>query len=219
MIGVDPHKASHTAVAVNAAGEPLGQLRVRASAVRAERLPEWARGWPERAGAVEGAGGLGHLLARQLLWAGERVLDVPPGLAARVRLPATGNISKNDPGRARPVAVAALRSAQVREVRRDDHAAVLKVWSKRCRDLGRARTRVACRLRQVLCELIPAASPQRSPQAGPGKSWHRPHQRGRWKQPAGNSPPSSPRTCAVSTRGSARPARKPPPRSGRPGPA
>jgi hypothetical protein len=38
------------------------------------------------------------------------------------------------------VAVAALRSAGVREVRADDHAAVLKIWSKRYRDLGRSRT-------------------------------------------------------------------------------
>ena len=82
MTGVDPHKGSHTAVAVNAAEEPLGQVRVRAWAVQAGRLPEWARAWPERAWAVEGAGGLGHLLARQLLSAGERVLDVPPELAA-----------------------------------------------------------------------------------------------------------------------------------------
>jgi transposase len=155
MIGVDPHKASHTAVAINAAEQPLGQLRVRASAVQAERLLEWAQAWPERAWAVEGAGGLGHLLAQQLLSAGERVLDVAPKLAARVRLLATGDINKNDPNDARSVAVAALRSAQVREVRRDDHAAVLKVWSKRYRDLGRARTQVACRLHQVLCELVP----------------------------------------------------------------
>src|SRR4029077_3604517 len=138
VIGVDPHMGSHTAVAVNACEEPLGQLRVRASAVQAERLPEWARAWPERTWAVEGAGGLGHLLAQQLLSAGERVLDVAPKLAARVRLLATGNISKNDPGDARSVAIAALRPADVREARRDDHAAVLKVWSKRYRDLGRA---------------------------------------------------------------------------------
>src|SRR5438874_9951441 len=155
MIGVDPHKGSHTAVAINAAEEPLGQLRVRASAVQAERLLAWAQAWPERAWAVEGAGGLGHLLAQQLLSAGERVLDVPPKLAARVRLLATGNINKNDPNDARSVAVAALRSAGVGEVCRDDHAAVLKVWSKRYKDLGRARTQVACRLHQVLCELIP----------------------------------------------------------------
>jgi hypothetical protein len=94
MIGVDPHKGSHTAVAIDAAEEPLGQLRVRASAVQAERLLGWAQAWPERAWAVEGAGGTGHLLAQQLLSAGEQVLDVPPKLAARVRLLATGNIKQ-----------------------------------------------------------------------------------------------------------------------------
>jgi len=110
-----------------------------------------------RAGLGGRRRGLGHLLAQQLLSAGERVLDVPPKLAARVRLLATGNINKNDPNDARSVAVAALRSAQVREAWRDDHGAVLKVWSKRYRD--RARTQVACRLHQVLCELVPGGVP------------------------------------------------------------
>jgi len=151
MIGVDPHKASHTAVAISGAEEPLGELRVRACAVQAERL----LAWPQRTWAVEGAGGLGHLLAQQLLSVGERVLDVPPRLGARVRLLAAGDTNKNDPSDARSVAIAALRSAGVREVRADDHAAVLKIWSKRHRDLGRSRTQVACRLHAVLCELIP----------------------------------------------------------------
>jgi hypothetical protein len=72
MIGIDPHKASHTAVAINGAEEPLGELRVRACASQAEQLLAWARAWPERTWAVEGADGLGHLLAQQLLSAGER---------------------------------------------------------------------------------------------------------------------------------------------------
>jgi transposase len=155
MIGVDPHKGSHTAVAINAAEQQLGQLRVRACAGQAEQLVAWARAWPERTWAVEGADGVGHLLAQQLLSAGERVLDVQPKLAARVRLLATGDVNKNDPNDARSVAVAALRSPDVREARRDDHAAVLRVWSKRHRDLGRSRTQVACRLHAVLCELVP----------------------------------------------------------------
>jgi transposase len=155
MIGVDPHKASHTAVAISAAEEPLGELRVRACAAQAERLLAWAAAWPQRTWAVEGAGGLGHLLAQQLLAAGERVLDVPPKLGARVRLLAAGDTNKNDPNDARSVAVAALRSAGVREVRADDHAAVLKLWSKRYRDLGRTRTQVVCRLHAVLCDLVP----------------------------------------------------------------
>ena len=155
MIGIDPHKASHTAVAIGGAEEQLGELRVGACAAQADRLVAWAADWPERAWAVEGAGGLGHLLAQQLVAAGERVLDVPPKLGARVRLLATGNTNKNDPNDARSVAVAALRSTTRREVTADDHAAVLKVWSKRHRDLGRTRTQIACRLHAVLCELIP----------------------------------------------------------------
>ena len=110
MIGVDPHKGSHTAVAVGAAEERLGEVRVRASAAQAQRLLAWAQAWPERTWAVEGAAGLGHLLAQQLLAAGERVLDVQPKLGARVRLLADGAVNKNDPNDARSVAVAALRS-------------------------------------------------------------------------------------------------------------
>ena len=43
MIGVDPHKASHTAVAIDAAEEQLGQLRVRACAAQAGQLLGWAQ--------------------------------------------------------------------------------------------------------------------------------------------------------------------------------
>jgi hypothetical protein len=71
MIGVDPHKGSHTAVAIGGAEERLGQLRVRASASQAQRLVKWAAAWPERTWAAGGAGGLGHLLDWQLVasWA------------------------------------------------------------------------------------------------------------------------------------------------------
>ena len=120
----------HTAVAISAAEEPLGELRVRACVAQAERLLAWAQAWPLRTWAVEGAGGMGHLLAQQLVAAGERVLDVQPKLGVRVRLLAVGDVNKNDPNDARPVAVAALRSADVRHVRPDNHAVVLKIWSK-----------------------------------------------------------------------------------------
>ena len=92
--------------------------------------------------------------------AGERVLVVQPELGARVRLLAAGDVNKNDPDDARSAAVAALRSAGVRQVRPDDHAAVLKAWSRRYRDLGRTRTQVACRLSAVLGELIPGGVPR-----------------------------------------------------------
>ena len=86
MIGIDPHKGSHTATAIDDREAALGQLRLRASAAQAERLVAWAAPWPERTWAAEGAGGLGYLLA-------------------------TGATNKNDPNDARSVAIAALRSA------------------------------------------------------------------------------------------------------------
>ena len=64
---------------------------------------------------MEGARGLGRLLAQQLVAAGERVLDVQPKLAARVRLLQAGNTGKSDPNDALSVAVAALRSTPGRK--------------------------------------------------------------------------------------------------------
>ena len=155
MIGVDPHKGSHTAVVISPAEEPLGELRVRASAGQAGKLIGWAAAWPERTWAVEGAAGLGRLLAQQLVAAGERVLDVQPKLASRVRLLQAGDTNKNDPNDALSVAVAALRSRACRPVTADDYPAVLKVRAERHRDLGRARNQVACRRHAVLCDLVP----------------------------------------------------------------
>ena len=59
---------------------------------------------------------MAHLLAQQLVAAGERVLDVQPKLAARVRLLAAEAVNKNNPNDARSVAVTALRSRTPREV-------------------------------------------------------------------------------------------------------
>jgi len=155
MIGIDPHKGSHTAVAIGLGEEPLGELQVRACPSQAGQLLAWAQEWPERAWAIEGAAGLGNLLAQQLVTAGERVLDVPPKLASRVRLLQSGNTSKNDPNDAYSVAVAALRSKAWRPVAAEDHAVVLKIWAKRHRDLARARNQACCRLHAVLCDLVP----------------------------------------------------------------
>jgi len=93
MIGVDPHKASHTAVAISGSEEQLGTLRVRAGAAQAARMLEWAAAWPERTWAVEGAGGLGHLLAQQLLAAGETVATSSPSSVKRARTAGSASAS------------------------------------------------------------------------------------------------------------------------------
>ncbi len=159
MIGLDPHKGSHTAHAVNQREERLGELRVRSGPKQLERLLVWAAQFPERTWAIENATGLGYLLAQQLIAAGERVLDVQPKLAARVRLLATESTDKNDAHDAQSVAIAALRAKTPREVGAEDHATVMKLWSKRQRDLSQERNRVACRLHAVLCELIAGGVP------------------------------------------------------------
>src|SRR5260221_43507 len=127
----------------------------RPASPREDELVAWAAAWPERTWAVEDARGLGRLLAQQLVAASERVLDVQPRLASRVRLLQAGDTNKNDPNDALSVAVAALRSKASRDVTADDYPAVLKVWSKRHRDLARTRNQVACRLHAVLCDLGP----------------------------------------------------------------
>jgi len=155
MIGIDPHKGSHTAAALNEAEAVLGELRVRSGPAQLEQLVTWAARWPDRTWAIEGAGGLGYLLAQQLVATGEHVLDVQPKLAARVRLLATSSTNKNDPNDARSVAIAAFRSPEATKVQEEDHAAIMKMWAKRRHDLVSARTQVVCRLHAVLCELVP----------------------------------------------------------------
>ena len=98
--------------------------------------------------------GWGSCLAQQLIAAGERVVDVPPKLAARVRLLNTGQINKTD-NDARSVAVAALRAHDLPELAAEDHTMVMRVWARRNHELGRLRTQAVCRLHAVLCELVP----------------------------------------------------------------
>src|SRR6476660_8794500 len=141
MIGVDPHKGSHTAVAVDAGERSLAELRVRSGPKQLERLSKWAERFPERTWAIENATGLGYLLAQQLVAAGERVIDVQPKLAARVRLLATESTNKNDPNDALSVAIAALRSKKPVEVHAEDHTTVAKLWAKRQRDLAQSRSK------------------------------------------------------------------------------
>src|SRR5215472_931997 len=127
--------------------------------------------WPERAWAVEGAGGLGRMLARQLVAAGERVLDVQPKLAARGA--AAGAVTNNDPDDARSAAVTALRSWIQREVVSDDHSIVLKVWSRRHRDLAGPAPRSPAGCMRRCAGSSPAGSARRSPRPTPPGCWSR----------------------------------------------
>src|SRR5215207_97233 len=159
-IGVDPHKGSHTAVAIDRDETELASVTVRATRRQVDELLTWAARFEDRIWAIESAGGLGYLLARQLVAAGEQVLDVPATLAARVRVLGSGRSNKNDSNDALSVAIAALHAPHLARVGRDDHAGVLRLYAKRNQDLGRARNRTACRLHALLAELVPGGIPK-----------------------------------------------------------
>lgn len=128
---------------------------MRASTVQAQRLREWADGFEKREWAVESANGLGYLIAQQLAATGETVFDVPPVLASRVRVLGSGRSQKNDSNDARSVAIAALRSDRLAQVRPDDHVRVLRLLAKRHRDMARLKNKHCTRLHALLLELEP----------------------------------------------------------------
>jgi transposase len=162
LIGVDPHKASHTAVAIDSDERQIAQLRVDSDRSQLQRLLAWAEPLgEERTWAVESAGGLGRLLAQQLVAAGETVVDVPATLSARVRLLGSTKAAKNDPNDALSTAIAGLRHRDLRPVVADDHAAVLRMLADRHKDLVALRTQTACRLHVALRELIAGGAPLR----------------------------------------------------------
>ena len=66
IIGVDPHKASHTAVALSDREDELARVAVRATRAQTQRLLAWAEPFESRTWAIEGADGLGYLLSQQL---------------------------------------------------------------------------------------------------------------------------------------------------------
>jgi transposase len=158
IIGIDPHKASHTAAALDERHQLLAHLRVPASKTSTAQLLAWAARWPDRRWAIEGAHGLGRLLAQQLLAAGEQVVDVPAKSSARVRVLDRGHGRKTDAADATSVATAALPHPGLREVVAEDHVVVLRLLSDRRDQLNQERRRTINRLHTLLRDLHPGGA-------------------------------------------------------------
>ncbi|WP_230990410.1 hypothetical protein [Rhodococcus oxybenzonivorans] len=76
VIGIDPHKSTHTATAVASdSNKDLGSIRINASFDDYAQLMTWSKQWPDRIWAVENASGLGHHLTQWLIGRGEAVVD------------------------------------------------------------------------------------------------------------------------------------------------
>ena len=111
VLGVDPHKHSHTVVAVDHTGRQLGQLRVSARLEGQLRLLGWARqlGGDQRRWAVQDGRHVAGRLVDHLLTAGEAVVWVPAKLLARARA------SARTPGKSDPIDALAVARAALRE--------------------------------------------------------------------------------------------------------
>ncbi|MEH0638935.1 transposase [Streptomyces bottropensis] len=97
LIGIDPHKLTHTATAVDPeTNRDHASIRIDVTLQEYQRMLEWARQWPGRRWAVENARGLGHHVSSWLLARGEQVVDVSPSATARVRQLSRGGGRKND---------------------------------------------------------------------------------------------------------------------------
>ena len=114
IIGVDPHKLSVTIEVVDEREQLLGSGRFSIDQAGYAAMLAYVKDWPQRTWAVEGANGAGRPLAQRLLKAGERVVDVPAKLAARVRLFDTGHNRKTDALDALSIAVVAVRTKTLR---------------------------------------------------------------------------------------------------------
>ena len=97
LIGIDPHKTTHTATAVEPhTNQEVASIRIDASLREYRRMLSWANQWPQRRWAVENAEELGRHLTSWLLARGEQVVDVSTTATARVRQLSRGGGRKND---------------------------------------------------------------------------------------------------------------------------
>ena len=118
-------------------------------------MRNYAKTWPDRVWAVEGANGVGRPLAQRLLEAGEHVVDVPAKLAARVRLFDTGHNRKTDALDAHSIAIVAVRTTTLRVLQVDGELEALRMLTDRREALTRRRVQTVDRLQALLAELLP----------------------------------------------------------------
>jgi transposase len=161
-VGIDPHKQTHTAVAVDGAtGEVRGERTVRARSGGYEQLVAWARVLDdERVFAVEDCRHVSGGLERHLIARGERAVRVAPKLMAAHRR-TDRTFGKSDPIDARAVAMAALRHPDLPEARLAGPEREIGLLAAHREDLVAERTRACNRLRWLVHDLDPDLVPAR----------------------------------------------------------
>jgi transposase len=158
IIGMDPHKRSATIEVVDDQARVLAMGRYGTDTAGYAEMLAAGRRYADRVWAVEGCNGIGKHIAHRLVHDGETVVDVPAKLSAQVRVFATGNGRKTDPVDAHSVAMVALRSPNLVQVKVDADLQVMGMLVDRRDELGRARTQTINRLHRLLLELFPGGA-------------------------------------------------------------
>jgi transposase len=159
VLGIDAHKRTHTVVAVDTHGRPLGTRTIGTTTADHLALLLWAEQFDgDRRWAVEDCRHLSRRLERDLLTAGESIVRVPPKLMAKVRDSAR-TFGKSDPIDALAVARAALREPNLPTARLDGPEREVRLLVDHREALVAERTRLISRLRWHLHELDPTWDP------------------------------------------------------------
>ena len=154
VIGVDPHKRSHTAAGVDRrTGELRAERTVKARMQGHEQLLGWARTLDdERLWALEDCRQVSSALERFLLGRGERVVRVPPRLMGEARKGGR-SYGKSDAIDAVAVARAAVRERDLPVAFLAGREREIRLLADHRDDLVGERTRIQNRLRWHLHEL------------------------------------------------------------------
>jgi transposase len=160
IIGIDPHKSSHTATAVDATtNTPVASLRIDASLAGYRKLLRWSEQFDDRRWAVENARGLGRHLAQWLVARHEVVLDVSTTATARVRELSRGGRRKNDVIDAAAAASVAALHGDATVVCGEDDTTVFAMLEERRANVAAQRVRVTNQLHALLRDLVPGGAP------------------------------------------------------------
>jgi transposase len=154
-IGVDSHKRTLAAAAVDELGRSLGAREFPNDPAGHRRMLGWVRTFEgDRRIGVEGSGTYGAGLVRTLVAAGEETFEVPASLTFRERR-RRGSQGKSDPVDALAIARVVARGEELPWATRTAVCADLKALSDYRDQLVRSRTQVANRVHRDLAILRP----------------------------------------------------------------
>jgi transposase len=152
-VGIDTHKASLAACAVDAVGRPLAERTFDNDRAGHAALAAWLEGLePVARVGLEGSASFGVAAARHLAAAGHVVREVPPALSHRER-GRSRRAGKSDPGDALAIARVVAREEDLPPVRStgvvEDIALLVSARDALVAEATRVRNRVHALLRTI----------------------------------------------------------------------